>query len=240
MIKENESDLCNNGRCYRVRMGENRHNVHKKWNSNFQKYISYEKKVYNLISVIFLPVVLFVYLAQFDPNITFIPDNPIELLTLEFTILGTYSAIMFAIANRFHKFKELQVNTLSRVFQLLSTEDVRKARRIVHEEYCRLKKSSLPIKFEKSKENPNLEDQVDLVLSSFDQVSVLVLNRLIDKELFYDTYGEMIVRDWKTLETEIIQRQNKNPKAVHHFTVLKEEFESRDDIGNTEPYCVEN
>lgn len=87
-----------------------------------------------------------------------------------------------------------------------------------------------------------VENDADFVLSSFDQVSAIVLNGLLDKDLFFDTYGNMIVRDWKTLKDEIEFRQSKNKKTLRHFTSLKEEFEEmlRKDPeykdSDTEPY----
>lgn len=58
-----------------------------------------------------------------------------------------------------------------------------------------------------------------------DQVSATVLNGLLDKDLFFDTYGEMIVREWKTFKDEIAYRQSKNKKTLRHFTALKNDFE---------------
>jgi hypothetical protein len=70
-----------------------------------------------------------------------------------------------------------------------------------------------------------VENDADKVLSAFDQVSATVLNGLLDKYLTFDTYSEMIVRDWKTLKDEIQLRQDDNAKAVRHFTFLKNDFE---------------
>ncbi len=80
-------------------------------------------------------------------------------------------------------------------------------------------------------------------------MSVLVLNDLVDEDLFFDTYGEMIVRDWNTLETEIIRRQKNNHQSVRHFTELKKRFLKRIDKENSKrsvkkkvdikPYCDE-
>ena len=137
----------------------------------------------------------------------------------------------------FFSSKQVKTSALFKVFDLLSTPDVRRARTAIHKEYRRQKKLGIKeIRFKNTEESPHLEDDVDLVLSSFDQASIIVINKLLDEESFFDAYGEMIVREWKTLKTEILERQSKNSRTLKHFTNLKEQFEAREDIGNTEPY----
>lgn len=137
--------------------------------------------------------------------------------------------------------RQVKTDALFKVFDLLSTTEVRKARTTIRKEYCRQKKLGIKeVKFENTNEIPDLKEQVDLVLSSFDKSSVIVLNKLLDDDSFFDAYGEMIVRDWKTLKSEITMRQQNNPRTLKHFTKLKERFEKRSDVGNTEPYCEES
>ncbi len=176
----------------------------------------------------------------FAISIVVLPENMLSYdkkLAAALAGFGIIASIMIAITNNHFKYKQLQKDTLTKVFELLSRADVRKARTRIHNEYCRLKKAKLDIVFKNAVDTDDLEDNVDLVLSSLDQVSVLVLNGLINKELFFDTYGEMIVRDWKTLRVEIETRQKLNKKTLRHFTALKNEFENRKDIGDTEQYC---
>ena len=67
------------------------------------------------------------------------------------------------------------------------------------------------------------------------------------KIVFFDAYGALIVRDWNTLDVEIIKRRIKNEKIVIHFEELKKTFLERIEKENKEvsngeetktvPYC---
>lgn len=163
-------------------------------------------------------------------------------------IIGIEISIVAALMNQYYQNKQLQTTSMTRIFELLSSPEVRKAREEVHKEYCRLKNSEQEITF-RSNNDSKMKEYVDKVLSSFDQVSLLVLNDLVDEDLFFEGYGEMIVRDWKTLEVEIKLRQQKNSRTLKHFTGLKDRFSKCVDKENakrsvdkkisTEPYCEE-
>ena len=232
MNNNNKVELCNDGNCIRVRLGEKRHNKHL-FSNKFTKRSEAFKNGTSLIQLIAI---------AFAITMIGIPENQLpyaDKLTVTVTGFGIITTIMIALTNMHFKYKDLQTKSLSKIFDLLSREDVRNARRTIHEEYCRMEKNNLKIEFVKSEKIPDLDDKVDLILSSLDQVSVLVLNGLVDKELFFDTYGELLVRDWNTLQTEIEKRQVKNEKTLRHFTILKNEFIARKDIGNTKPYCID-
>ena len=156
-----------------------------------------------------------------------------KLLSI-FAVIGIVVSLIVAETNKYYQRKQLQVTIISKVFELLSDPEVRKVRRELHQRYNELKGNENEIIFEKI--SPDYADKADLVLSSFDQVSALVLNRLLDKELIFDIYGAMIVREWQTLRGDINLRQNKNKKSVRHFTELKNMFESLIDENDKKPY----
>ncbi len=161
-------------------------------------------------------------------------------------LIAIMITVIIAFTNNLYQNKQLQTTSMTKIFELLASPDVRKSREEVHKEYCRLKNSKQEISFNN---DTKMKDYADRVISSFDQVSVLVLNDLVDEELFFDTYEEMIVRDWNTLEVEIKRRQGNNPSTARHFTELKKRFLKRIEKENSnrdedkrrdiEPYCEE-
>lgn len=171
-----------------------------------------------IISVFSLP-------TQFLPTYS-------EKLTVIIAGMAAISTLIVGITANYYQNKDQQAKSLFKVFELLSNPEVRKARRSVHQKYreCHFDNSLLVIEW------TGLKDESDLVLSSLDQVSGIVLNRLLDIELFFDLYGEMIVREWNTFEGDILMRQHKNKKTLLHFTTLKNKIASRDDLENVIPY----
>ena len=123
---------------------------------------------------------------------------------------------------------------MPKIFELLSQPDVRIARRELHKKYNELNGNENEFIFENISQE--YADNADLVLSSFDQVSALILNRLLDEELIFDIYGAMIVREWQTLRGDINLRQNKNKKSLRHFTALKNKFELGIDENDKKQY----
>lgn len=164
-------------------------------------------------------------------------SNKINSGLLIATIFVGAGTVIALSSNVIFSSRQVKTSALLKVFDLLSTPEVRKAREIIHKEYCRQKKENQTISFKNTEEIQDLEEKVDLVLSSLHQASVIVTKGLLDEETFFDAYGQMIVRDWKTLQSEILKRMQDNPEILKHFTELKEKFEKRPDIGDTEPYC---
>lgn len=120
---------------------------------------------------------------------------------------------------------DLNTTTLFKVFELLSSPEIRKARNMLYDEYWKFIDDKKIANLDNAKDE--IKHQVDQVLSSFDQVSGLVLNGLLDKEIFFGLYGELIVRDWNALSETIKSRQKDNPKTLYHFTTLAAEFDQR-------------
>ncbi len=199
----------------------------------------------SIIGIIIGVLVVFGYIIMTMDYPNFEYDDRMLALV---AIIGIIITIVIAYTNQVYQNKQLQTTSMTKIFELLSSIDIRTSREKVHKEYCKLKNSQKEISFNNS-DDPHMKDYVDKVISSFDQVSVLVLNDLVDKELFFDTYGEMIVRDWNTLEVEIKRRQENNPRTARHFTALKKRFLKRIEKENsrrdenkkidTEPYCEE-
>jgi hypothetical protein len=146
--------------------------------------------------------------------------------------MAAIATLIVGITTNYYQNKDQQAKALFKVFELLSTPEVRKARSTIHQKYREHHHGGSLLVIEWT----GLKDETDLVLSSFDQVSGIVLNRLLDIELFADLYEEMIVREWNTLEGDILMRQHKNKKTLLHFTTLKNKVASRPNLGNVIPY----
>lgn len=221
--------LCNNGKCVRVRMGEVRHEKHEFPN----KYVKRIQRFWSGVSLIMILLIALILLFH-SPNFAL---EYKDKWTITIALLAVIVSFAVAMTNLHFKNKQLQTASLFKVFELLSSQEIRKSRKSIHDAYHDLKNNP-PIIFS----NTKFENDADVVLSSFDQVSATVLNGLLDRDLFFDIYGEMIVRDWKTLKDEIIFRQSKNLKSVQYFTSLKIEFEkilkkdSNYKDSDTEPY----
>ncbi len=67
-------------------------------------------------------------------------------------------------------------------------------------------------------------------LSSFDQVSILGLKGKVDTKLFFELCGQMAVRDYMRLEKIIKLKIDDNPKNLHHFKTLRDQFSQRTDL----------
>lgn len=223
-------ELCNDGKCKRVRMGEERHSKHN-FSNNFTKKSDTVKNAISVMLLILAGLVIFFQFAPIDLEIT-------DRWIISIASMAVIMSMVIAMMNWHLKNKQLQTQSLFKVFELLSSPDIRKSRKSVHDKYCEMKEQK-----KKIFRGTEVEDDADKVLSAFDQISATVLNGLLDKDLVFDTYGEMMVRDWKTLEDEIDVRQKDNAKTVRHFTFLKDNFEEilkkdpnyRD--SDTDPYC---
>jgi len=155
----------------------------------------------------------------------------IETWGLIIAIFVAISGIVIALKTNDNQKKQNKAVALFKIFELMSSKEMRSSRKTVHD-YRHKHTNDNPISFE----DKEIELDVDLVLSSLDQVSVIVLHKLIDVDLFIDVYGEMMVREWNALEPEIIRRQNKNKKTLKHFTEVKKWFEKLPQVKNTIPY----
>jgi hypothetical protein len=200
-------------------MGENTHKNHEKSETCFTNtYLKKYKKIkrgVGLVSILLMALILLVHFG-----LTNLADN--DKWTIIIAIFAALVSILFAVTNITIKNKQLDTSNLFKVFELLSSQDIRNSRKVIHNKY-----HEFNIEQKKIYSKTEAETDADIVLSSFDQVSATVLNELLDKDLFFDTYGEMIVRDWKTLKDEIEFRQSKNKKVLRHFTFLKNDFEER-------------
>lgn len=172
--------------------------------------------------------ILFIVIVNGYP---ILPTNT-EKISVTVAIVAAMSTLIIGITTIYFQNRGLQTQALFKVFELLSNPEVRRARREIHQRYREHHHDNSLLVIEWT----GLRDEADLVLSSFDQVSGIVLNRLLDIELFTDLYAEMIVREWDTLEGDILMRQHKNEKTLLHFTTLKNKIAKRADLGNVIPY----
>ena len=60
-------------------------------------------------------------------------------------IIAVIMGVIFNLINKRYQKKQLQVTTLFKVFDLLSSEDSRQTRRFIYEERCRLLKDKKPV-----------------------------------------------------------------------------------------------
>ena len=145
-------------------------------------------------------------------------------------ILGISMFIITMILYSTQKSKN-KTEALFKVFSLLASSDVMTARRTIHH-HNKFDKTK-PLELESISA---IQDECDLVLSSYDQVSILVLKGMVDYELFFELYGQRVVRDYMRLQKEIKRRQDDNPKTLKHYTDLKNKFEVRTDLGEVKLY----
>lgn len=205
-------ELCNEGKCMRVRMGDERHEKHGFTNNYLKKL----EKIRTGVTIVFILLMSLIVFFHIGPDLG-LDDN--DKWTITIAIFAALASILIAVTNLTIKNKQLQTSSLFKVFELLASPDIRKSRKIIHDKYHDFKSE------QKKFSETEVEKDADVVLYSLDQVSATVLNGLLDKDLFFDTYGEMIVREWKTFKDEIAYRQSKNKKTLRHFTALKNDFE---------------
>jgi hypothetical protein len=107
--------------------------------------------------------------------------------------------------------KQLKLNALFKVFELLNDMEQRNARGILFDLYRKLRNEGHDLILE-VRTNPNkiLAHKVE---SSFDQISVLIQEGLLDKDSFLRIYAGTVIRTWIILEKDIggeRQRTNNN------------------------------
>jgi len=124
-----------------------------------------------------------------------------------------------------------------KVFDLLSSSESKETRRMIYEEYCRLKKEGKPIIFDKT---TAIKNEYDKLKSSFNFVSELIIDGSLDEELFFKIYGGKVIRVWEALEQNILKDRISNPKSCENFRILKERFMKRYSTENLPHiYCTE-
>jgi len=121
-----------------------------------------------------------------------------------------------------------KTDVLFKIFSLIASPEMRSARKKIHTHPILAQDKSKPLP---EKMILVIPEEVDLVLSSYDQVSILILKGMVDSELFFELYGQLIVRDYMRLEKIIDKKISQNPKILFHFKTLKEQYKKRDDLG---------
>jgi hypothetical protein len=126
---------------------------------------------------------------------------------------GLAGATIVALVNAYYQRKNLEFNTLTRIFDLLADKDHRDARKVVFkafEEYVKGDKPNLII-FEK------IEEDVEIVRSDYDQIGILIYKHIdkagkytlnlnkrgsgyVPKEVFFEAWAGSVVNSWFALE----------------------------------------
>jgi hypothetical protein len=146
----------------------------------------------------------------------------IQTWGLVIAIISVITAIVFNIINRHYQKRQLRINTLFHVFELLSSTEIRNARKTVYDEYHKLKNENKPLIFNRS---AFIQQEADKAKSSFDRVAVLLHEGLLDDKLFFRMYGGIVVRFWNATEEDILNDRKKNPVYCDNFKKLKEKYE---------------
>ena len=149
-------------------------------------------------------------------------STEIQFYGLIVAVIALLAGITFNLINRYYQKKQLQLNTLFKVIELFSSSEIRDARKTVYDEYFKLKKENKPIIFNRS---AFIQQQADKVKKSFEQVAVLINEKLVDEKLFFRIYGGIVVRSWNALEQDIMNDRKKNPVYCEDYKKLKEKFE---------------
>ena len=135
--------------------------------------------------------------------------SPVDLLTLGIAA----AAIIISIFALSHQRKELKLSAILEIFKFLSTQEQRDLRGVIFDVYQHI----YPEGVDKAKQDGNagkmifdenypIKSYIKRVESPFDQAGVLVKKGMIDSELFFDLYAEMVVRVWKVLKRTLRKR----------------------------------
>jgi len=90
-------------------------------------------------------------------------------------------------------------NSMLECFKLLSNEDVKKSKKALADKRTELLKENKPIHFDET-----LKSDVWRVQEAYNQVSVLYLLNLLNKENFRKVYGKTVVTTWKIIRDDVI------------------------------------
>lgn len=111
-----------------------------------------------------------------------------------------------------------KLNALSEIFIRLNTDEHRLARRQVYTAYDDYKTSKNPDIFDRKP----FYDAVNMVQADFDQIGLLIKNKLVPLDAFMDIHADTVILCWKSLEIHITrQRESRNyPEYMKNFQDL--------------------
>lgn len=120
--------------------------------------------------------------------------------------------------------KNLRLNGMKQVFDLLSGDPYVGYRRTLYHEYCNLKKEGKPVVFNRT---DAIYEYADAVEGAFDKAAVLVFSGLVDYEQFFKLYHDKILRFWVAAEEDIASKNKRNRYAGENFRRLVDEYKLR-------------
>lgn len=116
-------ELCNEGKCMRVRMGDERHEKHGFTNNYLKKL----EKIRTGVTIVFILLMSLIVFFHIGPDLG-LDDN--DKWTITIAIFAALASILIAVTNLTIKNKQLQTSSLFKVFELLASPDIRKSRRL--------------------------------------------------------------------------------------------------------------
>lgn len=156
--------------------------------------------------------------------------TPIDILTL----VAAGLALLISVLAYLHQRKELKLSSILEIFKFLSTQEQRELRGTIFDVYQYLYPEGLDKAKQEGKagkmvfdDNHPIKTYIKIVSSSFDQAGVLVKKKIIDPDLFFEVYAEMVVRVWKVLEEDIMKERERNQEVCKWFLELNKEAVER-------------
>lgn len=128
-------------------------------------------------------------------------------------IISGIAILAFFLARRTFKAQALTTS-----FEIISDIDVKKAKKILADEYWRCKESNEVPNFR------NHQNETFLVCGRYNQACAMYQRNLVDKKHFREIYDGNIVRTYKILTEHIVAWLPNNPEYCKHFTEVAKEL----------------
>ena len=148
------------------------------------------------------------------------------------TMFGVVVAVGVAFHTMYNNKKNLKLEGLGLAFKKFNNMDTRNARKnilVAHGTF--LKENNHLRKFNPSNFHehkiidlldiyPELEDDIMIVKSDFEEIAVMGENGLIDEEAYFDAYWGMMLRCFSAMHGNIIASRRKS--GLEHYTIYYE------------------
>lgn len=110
---------------------------------------------------------------------------------------------------------KLSFESLTKIFDMLSNKENRNKRKLVADEYWRLKDNNKPVIF-----SGEIKELAQELRESLNQVGVLYDKELIDPNVIFQIYDGVIIRSWEILKEDLQKDREKNQKIALYFEKL--------------------
>jgi hypothetical protein len=151
-----------------------------------------------------------------NTDIIGLPKNLTSLGTLVGGIAAAVGVPITVITSYYQK-KQQRLHSMMEVFKLLNDNEHRHARFLVFQTYKEYKNGK-----KDAFENKAISKEISMVRADFDQIGILIENKLVPKQVFLRAYWNTVLVCWMSLKEHIHQERLRRdyPSYMTYFEKL--------------------